>query len=74
MDKFVKYYWKHTWGLNIFITLMVLWGVIDTVRGKYSVWWMYFTLFIYLIFILGIRGELKEDYFEEKLFRQGLMS
>lgn len=69
MDKFVKVYWKKLWILNLFITLLVCWGVIDSVRGKYSVWWMYFTLVIFSWFTMAVRNNVKKDY---KLFRQGL--
>ena len=74
MDKFIKYYWKKTWILNVFLTLMILWGVIDSVNFKFSVSWLYFTMFIFLMFILGVRSDMKEKYLkEQKLFKQGLM-
>lgn len=74
MDKFIKYYWNRTWLLNLFITLMVLWGVIDSISGKYSVYWLYLTLIIFVLFTAEVRNYTRKKYVEEKkLFRQGLM-
>jgi uncharacterized membrane protein YsdA (DUF1294 family) len=53
---------------------MVFWGLVDSVRGKYSVWWMYLVLLIFLLFTFDVRNDMKKDYIrEKKLFRQGLM-
>jgi hypothetical protein len=60
--------------LNVFLTLMIVWGVIDSITFRFSVSWLYFTMFIFLMFVLGVRGDVKEKYLKDnKLFRQGLM-
>lgn len=75
MDKFVKFYWKRTWWFNIFLTLIIVWGVVDSVRGKYSVSWLYFTMFIFLMFVLAVRYDIREKYDKErKLMREGLIA
>ena len=69
MSGFVKDYWRRTWILNLFISLIVLWGVIRTVAFKYNVFWLYFTLIIFLLFTTYIHQDIKKRFMDrEKVF------
>lgn len=73
MDKFVKYYWKKTWMFNLVWSLLVLWTVVDTIRGS-ALFYFYFALVIFAVFIMWVRLDLKKKFlYEKKLMRQGLM-
>lgn len=73
MDKFVKYYWKKTWMFNLVWSLLVLWTVVDTIRGS-ALFYCYFALVIFAVFIMWVRLDLKKKFlYEKKLMRQGLM-
>ena len=62
MDAFVLYYWKRIWILNLFISGMVLWGVLDTIHGRYETFWMYIVLIIFSLFVASVRSDVKKDY------------